>query len=131
MITYDSYNVAAQNLGGFVSIFAPNKKTDIISMSTITSDPDFGKKLLSTIIDNYNWLRNDQLAETQRDNLEFVENRLVTLETELNDAQTAVQQFKEKNKITEPAPPHPCLSTKQPPSTARLPAPRHIMKFCA
>ena len=102
LITYDSYNVAAQNLGGFVSIFAPNKKTDIISMSTITSDPDFGKKLLSTIIDNYNWLRNDQLAETQRDNLEFVENRLVTLETELNDAQTAVQQFKEKNKITEP-----------------------------
>ena len=102
LITYDSYNVAAQNLGGFVSIFAPNKKTDIISMSTITSDPDFGKKLLSTIIDNYNWLRNDQLAETQRDNLEFVENRLVTLETELNDAQTAVQQFKEKNKIAEP-----------------------------
>lgn len=36
LITYDSYNVAAQNLGGFVSIFAPNKKTDIISMSTIT-----------------------------------------------------------------------------------------------
>ncbi|MCM1317010.1 MAG: hypothetical protein NC241_02385 [Bacteroides sp.] len=102
LITYDSYNVSAQNLGGFVSIFAPNKKTDIISMSTIISDPNFGKKLLSTIIDNYNWLRNDQLAQTQRDNLEFVENRLVTLETELNDAQSAVQQFKEKNKITEP-----------------------------
>ncbi len=102
LITYDSYNVAAQGLTSFVEVFAPNKKTDIISMSTITPDPDFGKKLLSTIIDNYNWLRNDQLAQTQRDNLDFVENRLATLETELNDAQAAVQQFKEKNKITEP-----------------------------
>ena len=101
-ILFDSYNVAAQNLTGVVNIFAPSKKTDIISMSTITPDPDHGKKLLSAIIDNYNWVRNEQLAQTQRDNLEFVENRLVTLETELNDAQTAVQQFKEKNKITEP-----------------------------
>jgi len=102
VIFYDSYNAAAQALASEIEIFAPNKKTDIISMSVITPDPAFGKNLLSSIIDNYNWLRNHQLAETQRNDLEFIEKRLASLETELNTAQTAVQEFKEKNKITDP-----------------------------
>lgn len=102
VICYDSYNAAAQALASEIEIFAPNKKTDIISMSVITSDPAFGKNLLSSIIDNYNWLRNHQLAETQRNDLEFIEKRLVSLGMELDTAQTAVQEFKVKNKITEP-----------------------------
>lgn len=102
VIYYDSYNYAAQSLGSEIEIFAPNKKTDVISLSVITPVPSFGKTLLSSIIDNYNWLRNDQLAENQRNNLDFIENRLSSLEIELNAAQTAVQEFKEKNKVTNP-----------------------------
>lgn len=100
--TFTSYNAAAQSYVKMVPVFAPSKKTDFICMSFACHNTDFGKKLLNTIIDNYNLICNSQKNDKNAINLNFVDKRIASLENELAVAETSMQKFKEANKIMEP-----------------------------
>lgn len=100
-MTFASYNAASQGLAKLVKAYAPDKKTDFIALSYLTSDPQYGQLLLSTIIDNYNLVCNEQRNEQDSNTLGFVDKRLASLEEELAQTQERMEKFKKDNKLTD------------------------------
>lgn len=95
------YNSAAQTYAQLVQIFLEDKKIDIISLAFVTSDVNFGKLLLSTLIDNYIKLGIEQMNIRNIGTLEFVTERLNSLQSELEQSETKIKNFKERNNFTD------------------------------
>ena len=102
IVTLTSYDNAAEMLAQDVSIFIPNKKSDFIGLSVMTTDADFGKQLLTTIIKNYNQIGIDHKGENDSRTLGFVNARLESLTGELAKSESDIERFKAANNITEP-----------------------------
>ncbi len=95
------YNSAAQTYAQLVQIFLEDKKIDIISLAFVTPDVNFGKLLLSTLIDNYIKLGIEQMNIRNIRTLEFVNERLNSLQAELEQSETKIKNFKERNNFTD------------------------------
>ena len=99
-VLYSSYGYAAETYNKAVKVFAPNKKADFIGLSYITTNPKFGKRLLNTIIDNYNLFGDIKNDDKNNRTLEFVNERIANLENDLAKTETSMEQFKKSNKLT-------------------------------
>ena len=100
-VTLTDYNSAAQTYAQLVQIYLEDKKIDIISLAFVTPDVNFGKLLLSTLIDNYMQLGVEQMNARNIGTLEFVNERLNSLLAELAQSETRIKNFKEHNDITD------------------------------
>lgn len=100
-LTFASYNSASQGVARTVRAYAPDKKTDFIALSYVTSDPNHGELLLNTIIDNYNLVCNEQRNEQDSNTLGFVDKRLASLEEELARTEERMETFKKENNLTD------------------------------
>lgn len=100
-INFSSYNVAAQDYMEAVKVFAPNKKTDFVDLTFITTDTKFGKLLLNTIIDNYNLIGNQQKDDMNNRTLAFVNASLAELTEEIDSLARTLESFKKINNITD------------------------------
>lgn len=98
---YSSYNAAAQGLARVVKAYPPDKKTTFISLSYVTPDPKFGELLLNSIIDNYNIVCNEERNNQDANTLNFVNNRLEYLESELAKTEVRMEDFKKANNLTD------------------------------
>ena len=101
-ILFCSYNAAAYSYTEAVQVYAPSKKTDVIDLSFFTNDPAFGEKLLSKIIENYNYVGNKNRDDNSTRTLDFVNKRMSTLEGELAQAEEKMTAFKKANDIVNP-----------------------------
>lgn len=100
-ISLQGWNTAAQGLAQSVVVSIPSKKTDFIALNYSTSDPEFGVLLLNTIIDSYN-----EIGDTQKDlrnnrTLKLVNERLASLNNELNVSESEIEAFKQQHNLTD------------------------------
>lgn len=101
MIALSSYDASADAYAKTLEIFILNKKTDMISLSLVSTDPQYACKIVNTVIDNYNMMG---IKEKQlRDGLtaRFIETRLQSLVQELDSANSKVETYKRDNQIVD------------------------------
>lgn len=79
----------------------PKKQTSIISLEMDTQNPELGKKVIDKLINTY-------ITENVKDNnsindstMMFINDRLVEVTKELNDVEKAIQNFKQRNNVTD------------------------------
>lgn len=96
-----SYDGAAEDLDENISAYIANKKTHVIQLAYPTDNPEFGKILLNTVMAKYDerviHTKTQQSAKT----LQFLDNRIAELATDLAGVEGGLQKFKESNNITE------------------------------
>lgn len=79
----------------------PNKKTSIISLSMESSNPELGRRILNKLIDTYitdNLKDNNSINDST---MMFINDRLSEVTRELNDVEKSIQNFKQKNNVTD------------------------------
>lgn len=100
-INYETYSDAAQTLMKQIKIYVPDRKTDFIDISLVTSDPKYGIKMLNTLIDNYIEVSNLYKLGRTSQTLKLVEDRLEKLTIDINDSERSLEKFKLDNKLTD------------------------------
>lgn len=100
-ISVAGYHAAAEVLSHQVLADFASKKSNVINLSLNTFDPEYGKKIINDIITKYNdyGIRQKNLQSEQT--LEFVDSRIRLLAGDLNDAESSIQTYKEKEGIVD------------------------------
>lgn len=98
-INVNSYNAVAESLSAQVESNISNKRTHVIGLSMTTPSPAYGVDVLNTMIEIYNEREIAQKSLQNAKTLEFIEERLVQLNDEINAANTDIQNFKEENDV--------------------------------
>lgn len=96
-----SYDAAADAYAKEIEIFILNKKTDMISMSLLSTDPVYACTIVNTVINEYN--RMGIKEKQSRDSItgRFIEQRLLSLSDELGAAEREVENFKREHDIVD------------------------------
>lgn len=96
-IVLRSYDSAAEILSQSVVSEMANRKSNVINLLYDTPYPAFGVEVLNTVIEEYNKRglleKNIQGIKTA----EFIDSRLALLSSDLNEAETDIQKYKETN----------------------------------
>lgn len=100
-IFFESYDSAAETLSKEVSVSIPDKKSDLINITWLTPDPIFGKTLINTIIENYNEKVIQDSRDRDRKTAHFIEERLHSLEAELNLSEDEIEQFQKNRNLVD------------------------------
>lgn len=100
-ITFMGYDAAAENLAEEVSVGIASKKSNVIALSIKTSDVEFGKDLLNTIINKYNLRGVEEKNQKGRNTSAFLTERISLLETDLASAEAVMEKYKRNNGIVD------------------------------
>lgn len=95
-----SYDAAAENLQKEVRCFIPSKKADVITVSYLATNVAEGKKIVNEIVDEYNDRGIEQNRKKARKIADFIDNRLISISSDLAATETDVEEYKKKNKLT-------------------------------
>lgn len=101
-IFLSSYDGAALDLSSEIAVSMSEKKTDIMMLSLLTTDADFGKLVLNTLVANYNKLTVEQKRNFNRKTLQFIEDRIKLIAAEVDSTQSDVQAFLDKENLVNP-----------------------------
>ena len=101
-ITLSSYDGAALALSSMLTVDFSKKKTDIMLISYVTSDPDFGKLLVNTLIENYNNLTVRQKQDFNKKSLEFLTERIRKISAEVDTTERNVESFMGRRDLVNP-----------------------------
>ena len=84
-----------------LSVNVANKQNSVVVLRTSNVYAKKAEDILSTLIDSYNnqWIENAN--KTANNTTRFIDDRLVVIEEELSDIETALKDFKEEHKITD------------------------------
>ncbi|MCF0213757.1 MAG: polysaccharide biosynthesis tyrosine autokinase [Muribaculaceae bacterium] len=100
-IVYKGYNPAAEQIDKELNIYVANKKANVIAMSTESTDRQYAKDLLNTIISEYNNRGiNDRNVKSQKTR-EFIEKRLNLLTSDLAETEKEIEDFKKRENMTD------------------------------
>lgn len=100
-VSITGYHSAAESLQEIVMSYLPDKKADVIEISMNNSNPTYAKDILRTIVDNYNQRTIDEVISKNIKTVEFIDQRLGSLTSELSDAEHEIEKYKIGNKITD------------------------------
>ncbi len=100
-VTYFPYDLAAETYQKLINLFMPSKKANIIAVLMKSPNPKFSETVINTLISNYNkkGIHEKQLKENKT--AMFIDERLKSLTTELDNAELAIEQFKRTRKISD------------------------------
>lgn len=101
-ITFNSYSNTALALYDLITVDFSAKKTDIMSLSMITSSPEFGKMIINSVMNNYNEITVEQKRVYNRHMLDFVNERLATLSNELFQSEDHIEEFMNRTDLVDP-----------------------------
>lgn len=100
-IIFMGYHAAAEDLSEEIHTEIASKKSNAIELAINTQSADYGKAVLDKIIEEYNKRgireKNIQGEKTSQ----FISDRLVILSEGLTEAEMAIQDYKEKNQLTD------------------------------
>ena len=99
-IWFFGYDVAAENLQKEVRCFTPSKKADIITVSYLATNVVAGKRIVNEIVDEYNDRGIEQSRKKARKIADFIDNRLGAIAADLATTESQVEQYKQKNNLT-------------------------------
>ncbi len=100
-IGFSSYDGASEGLGNVVSIYIPSKRANIISLSTISANPEYSQKILDRIVENYNQAGILDKQKKDQKTAEFVNDRLRVITEELNLSEADIENYKRSNDIVD------------------------------
>lgn len=100
-ITMTGYDAAAEGLAREITYDIPNRHTNVILLSMITINPNYGVDVLNTLLKDYN-LRGaaERNAQSEKD-AQFLDGRIELLARDLNETEATIQQYKQKNNIVD------------------------------
>lgn len=100
-ILLTGYHAAAEDLSQDIHTEIASKKSNAIELAINTQSAEYGKAVLDKIIEEYNKRgireKNIQGEKTSQ----FISDRLVILNEGLTEAELAIQDYKEKNQLTD------------------------------
>ncbi len=96
-----SYDAAAENLDEDVHNEIASKRSNVISMSINTPNPEYGKDILNAIIAEYNKRGIDQKIAESINTTHFIDERLGLLGKDIDDAELLIQSYKQKEGIVD------------------------------
>ncbi|MDE6086130.1 MAG: hypothetical protein K2G40_07005, partial [Muribaculaceae bacterium] len=102
IISLSSYDGKALALSKLLTVDFSQKKTDVMSISFVTTDADFGKLLVNTLIENYNDLTVRQKQDFNKKSLEFLEDRILKLSAEVDMTEQEVEAFMGRRDLVNP-----------------------------
>lgn len=100
-ITFDGYDNAAENIAEDISIYLASKKANAIALSLISTDPEYAKDVLNTIISHYNQRGIDEKNLKTQKTAQFIDQRLKLLSDDLSDTEHSIETYKKNNNITD------------------------------
>lgn len=100
-IYVNSYDSQAELLGKDVVADIMSRKSNIVELSMITSNIKYGKTILNELVNLYNQrgIDNDLLQGDKT--IEFIDGRIAMLATDLDQEETAIQNYKQANGLTD------------------------------
>lgn len=101
-ITLKNYDAAALDLDELISVDYSAKKTDIMSLNFVTTSDEFGKKVLNTLVDNYNTTTIEQKRDFNYKTLRFLEDRIAMLSLEVDSTEAMVEDFMGRKDLVDP-----------------------------
>ncbi|GAP72529.1 hypothetical protein SAMD00024442_34_30 [Candidatus Symbiothrix dinenymphae] len=101
IITVDNTDVAAQRYQKKVEVDFKKKTSDFIILDMVSANVPFAKKIMNAIIDNYNQEWDADKALIADKTTVFIDHRLALVSEQLTAADNEIQQFKDKNSLTD------------------------------
>ena len=102
-ISFTGYDVAAEDLDKEVLAYRGSKKSNVISLALNTPNADYGTAVLNKIIEKYNERGINEKNLQGEKTAAFLNDRIGLLSNELNESESAIQRYKEQNRIVDVA----------------------------
>lgn len=93
--------IAVDNLNGDLSVGARTKKTSVLDIGYKDANIERGKAVVNTLIDIYNQRSLDDYQAQARRSVEFIEDRLQRLYSDLETSEQKIQDYKKANRIVD------------------------------
>ncbi|GHT51338.1 hypothetical protein AGMMS49982_08500 [Bacteroidia bacterium] len=101
VITVDNNDVAAQNYQKKVETDFKKKTSDFITLDMTSPNVPWTKKIMNAVIDHYNQEWDADKALVADKTTVFIDQRLALVSEQLEAADSEIQQFKDKNSLTD------------------------------
>lgn len=101
IIAVSGYDVAAENLAEEVSSSIASKKSNVINLSMITTNPRYGSDVINAIIEKYNQRGINQKNLQSTKTAQFIDDRLALISGDLAGAESEIQNYKENQGIVD------------------------------
>lgn len=98
-IYLSGYDAAAEQLSSELVIGIVNRKSNVINMAIETENIGYGKDVLNEIIKEYNLKGLSDKSQQGEKTLVFIDERIKLLASDLDDAESAIQSYKQSNGI--------------------------------
>lgn len=112
-IAFSGYDVAAEELDKEVMAYRGSKKSNVISLGLNTPNAEYGVAILDKIVEKYNERGINEKNLQGEKTAAFLNDRIALLSGELNESETAIQKYKEQNRIVDVAAEASYQSTKK------------------
>ncbi|MDE6309365.1 MAG: polysaccharide biosynthesis tyrosine autokinase, partial [Muribaculaceae bacterium] len=100
-ITFMGYDVAAEKLAKDIKVDIASQKSNMLQMSMITPDIEYGKDLLNDIIYQYNIKGMASKRNQAEQTYTFIDQRLDSIANELRMSEIEVEAYKNENGIVD------------------------------
>lgn len=99
IIYLSGYDAQAEQLAKDIEIELVNRKSNVITMAIETENVAYGKSVLDAIVKQYNLRGLDDKSAQGEKTLLFIDERIRLLASDLDDAESAIQAYKQANGI--------------------------------
>lgn len=100
-VRVSGFDYTAEELGKNVTMYIPDKMSNLITLSIETPYISYGKELLNTICDLYNKRGIDEKNIEATNSERFINERLEIIRKELNEAEIQVEQYKKEHNLSD------------------------------
>ncbi|MDE6403293.1 MAG: hypothetical protein K2K86_05760, partial [Muribaculaceae bacterium] len=101
-ISLCSYDKAALGLDKLIAVDYSAKKTDIMRLDLVTTNPLYGQNVLNTLVKNYNDVTIAQKRDFNYKTLQFIEDRIAILSAEVDSTEAQVEAFMARRDLVNP-----------------------------
>lgn len=102
VITWTPLEDLADGLSGAIKVVRNDNYTSILSLSFETENPLIGKDVLNQYMNEYQQYNLEDKRLVALNTLEFIDEQLDTVRTELGQVEMTSKEFREKNKVIDP-----------------------------
>ncbi len=95
------YDGAAELLARDITSSIASKKSNVIQLGIITSDPVYGSDVLNAVIDQYNQRGVEQKNLQSSKTAKFIDDRLALISGDLSEAEASIQGYKQNQGIVD------------------------------
>ena len=100
-VRVSGFDYTAEDLGKNVTIYIPDKMSNLITLTIETPYISYGKELLNTICDLYNKRGIDEKNIEATNSEHFINERLEIIRKELNEAEIQVEKYKKEHNLSD------------------------------